>query len=52
MYTPIDPYDWSRDDGLDFPDNPRSEPTQDEVNERIAYYETHPRHDDGTRDAS
>ena len=32
-------YDWQRDDGLDFPDDPREEPTLEEVKDRIAYYE-------------
>ena len=38
-----EPYDWARDAGLDFPDDPQSEPTIEEVQERIAYYEAHPR---------
>lgn len=37
-----EPYDWARDDGLDFPDNAQSEPTQEEVSERVYYYEQHP----------
>lgn len=35
-------YDWQRDDGIDFPDDPRDEPTSEEVKDRIAYYESHP----------
>ena len=31
MFT--EPYDWARDDGLDFPDDPRSEPDLAEVKE-------------------
>lgn len=38
----VEPYDWSRDLGLDFPDNPQAEPTLEEVKERIAYYEQTP----------
>ena len=34
-----EPYDWARDTGLDFPDDPQAEPTIEEVQERIAYYE-------------
>lgn len=37
-----EPYDWARDTGLDFPDDPQAEPTIEEVQERIAYYEAHP----------
>lgn len=35
----VEPYDWQRDYGLDFPDDPSAEPTTDEVKERIAHYE-------------
>ena len=38
----VEPYDWQRDLGLDFPDDPQAEPTQEEVAERIYYYEQNP----------
>ena len=37
-----EPYDRERDYGLDFPDEPRSEPELQEVKDRITYYEQHP----------
>ena len=36
---PVEPYDWQRDLGLDFPDNARDEPTLQEVKDRIYEYE-------------
>lgn len=45
-------YDRERDYRLDFPDDPRAEPTLAEVKDRVSYYEQHPRDiHGGLRDA-
>lgn len=33
----VEPYDWQRDLGLDFPDDPRSEPDTGEVKDALYF---------------
>ena len=38
----VEPYDWQRDQGLDFPDDPSEEPTLEEIKGYAARYEQQP----------